>query len=229
MKNKICLLFNISLLLTSTISQASLIKFYAPGVHSPDTAVMDAALGISGYDIEKFDDKQLMDGVSYAFINPDVAEKSQLVNLLDFASLSWDDTYVLANGNSGNNRWIPSWVQGITFFFEQGIAGFGLGFANMQSQYGGRHSLYINDLAHGTLENFDSFHNGAGRNGYLTIEAEEHEVIRSVTILSARTNADGFTVDHLAIKRLVPEPAGAALLTLGLVGAGFSRRFARHS
>lgn len=227
MKKNTRLILSFSFLLASSASQASFINFYAPGSHSSDTNAMDQVLGISGYDIEQFANNQLMDGLSYAFINPDVEEKTELVNLLDFASLSWDDSYVLANGNGGNNRWIPSWVQGISFFFEQGITGFGIGFANMQTQYGGRHSLYINDFSHGTLESFDNFHNGAGRNGYLTIEAQENEVIHSVTILSAKANADGFTVDHLAVKRLVPEPASFTLLALGLLG-GFSRRLTKN-
>lgn len=217
-----------SLLLASAASQASLINFYAPGVYSSDVSAMDAALGITGYEIESFDDTQLIDGLSYSFINPDTEQSTELVNLYSTSGLSWDDDYVLSNGNSGNNRWSSTWVQGITFFFEGGITGFGTGMAQVETGYGGLHSLRINDQDHGYLEDIPNFTSSNGRNGYLKINAEGNELIHSVTILSSRANADGFTFDHLAISRdasaSVPEPSSIALLALGLIGGGFSRR-----
>ncbi|WDD99892.1 PEP-CTERM sorting domain-containing protein [Thalassomonas actiniarum] len=222
------LLLTSSLLVASAASQASLITFYAPGVYSSDTSAMDAALGITGYEIESFDDTQLIDGLSYSFINPDTEQSTELVNTLSYPGFSWDDGYVLSNGNGGNNRWSSTWVQGITFFFEDGITGFGAGMANAETNYGGLHALRINDQDYGYLEDHAGFASSSGRNGYLKINAEGNELIHSVTILSSRANADGIVFDHLAISRAasaaVPEPASIALLALGLIGGGFSRR-----
>ena len=208
----------VAALFLPSFSNAAIIDVLSSSLYSSDTVAMDAALGITGYEIESFDDTTLISGFSYSLLEPDIGPITELANVFAFEPRlgvynSWDDEFILTSAKAGENSWNIPWAKGVKFMFDGGVNSLGLGLINFEIQ-GGKHTVLVNDTAVGTLESDSDFVSSVDRNGYLKVDAEAGEVINSVTILTE--NLDGMAFDRLAISRSsvsVPEPSSLFLFS----------------
>src|SRR5262249_22674165 len=108
-----------------------------------NTSVMDAALGISGYSIDTFEQTPLLPGLTVTLTGGvPVTVWTSLPNLFDvgvcgqLSAGEWDGTHAAASliTNQVDNCFNPSSIAGMTTFaYAPGATSFGLGFGNSQS------------------------------------------------------------------------------------------------
>ena len=203
-------------------------------------SLSDAQLGISGFQIEDFEDTTLISPLQIQLSggNNDYSLTSTLPRTFSptlddpnaakvFATGIWDGSLVLLNRNSvpipinyGDNEWAD-----LTFVISGGADSVGFSVEQMHVNA----IMTVNTTAGSTqfdLSNVSNFTIGSDRNGYLRIDAGLNESIISILIDNAGTTAsdrDGFAIDHFAI-HAVPEPSAIRLLLLGLVGSVLVRR-----
>ena len=160
----------------------------APGtVFDTDTAAMDAALGITGFQIENFEDVNLVNGLSIEYTDPDAGPVTVLPNLYDpsarWQNNPWDGIYALAN-TPANQDWndvgFNQLAKVTTFHINGGVAAFGVGLANFQSDRT-THTLFVNGIDFGIIDGLPDFDSGIHqRNMYVIINAGQGESILSV-------------------------------------------------
>lgn len=206
---------------------------FGPSVFNANPAVMDAALGITGYTVESFTDTSLAPGLMYQLSSPS-AYGPAAVTLATMQSTvdpggfnnHWDDNYILVN--TFNNTFPDNGFRALTttFYFPAGTTSVGIGISNAQSaslpnQYPvADHRLFINGVDFGLLESFSGFVAGRNRNIYLRMDATGIDTITSVAITTLNNRFDDVMIfDHIAF---IPAPGAAA--ALALCGVGFLKR-----
>ena len=200
------------------------INTFAGSSYNTNTTTMNATLGITGYDIEDFENTTLLSNLNIQYnTNTPITSLPNIYNPVGtgFSNNTWDGTYALTNGL--NNTWTSPFALNMTFTVVGGTKSFGIGLANFQSDVTA-HRLYINGTDMGNLENLSNWTTGISvRNIYLRIDAAAAEIINSVKITCASAT-DGLVFDHIAIQSVpVPEPGTCIFLFVGLLFLNFFR------
>jgi len=188
---------------------------------------MDTTLGLTGYQIENFEDTTLLPGLSIQYgTNTPITELPRIYDINASIVMSngenfpngmpnnnWDGTHALIN-NVDNVFNFPL-VSSMSFIIANGAKSFGIGLANLQKS-NASHDLLVNGvkIADITFPDLPNYTDGVVRNIYLRIEALANETISSVSILASSTN-EVMIYDHIAISS-VPEISSFALLGLAL-------------
>jgi len=189
------------LILTSNVN-AALIEMFSGSIYDNDESVLNENLGISDWLIEDFEDLELVDGLGISFTSVDTGVFTSIENEINtYPTLAWDGTGLLTNSASlsgAENVWAGSLTQGITFHFEGGTKGFGIGLANFSTRFSPTHALKINGEFVNNLEDFVNYNpDSIYRNGYLKIVSDDNELIHSISFENESIK-DGLAFDHLA-------------------------------
>lgn len=226
-------------LMLSSVAHAGIVMHaFAPSAYNPDTAAMDAALGIAGYHVENFEDTTLIDGLSYTLSNPDGGTFTSLPAVYDTASHSatvnnqWDGSHILLGNEFNSITNEGARANNVVFTFAGGARSFGVGLSNFQSLDAldfavTDHDLYVNGQLFGRLETLlgDDMIAGRIRNAYIRIDATDGDVIESVEFRNVNTTGviDLLAFDHVAVDP-VPAPAGLVVLGAGFLASSRRRR-----
>lgn len=223
------------------------LTFFPSSMYNANTAVMDGALGITGYTIDTFEQTSLLPGLTVTLSGGvPVTTWSALPNLLDESSCgglsaaAWDGTHYASNltTNQLSNCNSPANIaSSITFDYAPGTTSFAVGLSNFQSPNSPQfpitnHELFVNGVDMGVLETLAgaNWSPGIMRNAFLRIDITGGS-INSVGF-SNLTSSDFLVFDHLAVAPasttppVVPEPASLVLMGTGLALA--SKRFGRR-
>ena len=237
-----------AILLTVGSAQAApVVTLLSNSNHNPNTAVMDANLGITGLTIESFEDVNLAPGLTVEHTNPNGGPTGTLNAVYTdgsgfFNNNSWDGPGALVN-TFNNIVWFPApgslsdLASRVTFHLAAPVATFGVGLGNFQAGLVD-HAVLVNGVELvSAIENMTNFTDGINlRNGYLLVQAGAGESITSVAIESRvngtttpATGADGLIFDRLAfggtpIPAEVSAPGAVGILGAGLVALGAARR-----
>jgi len=228
-------------LISESCQAGFVVTSFAGSSYSANTVAMDAALGISGYTVEDFEDTALISGLTISFegLIPENKSYTSLPKTFDSAGDSqtannfWDGTKVLTNaGNGLNGPFLPSAATNTTFALASGAPVIGIGLANFQSALSSLtnpfpvtdHTLFVNGQNLGTVESLAGVNWSGGvtvRNAYLRIEGTEGSLITSIRFRND-TGQDFLVFDRFAVfasqSQAVPEPG--SLLIFGLGGLG---------
>lgn len=197
--------------------------------------ISDAVLGISGLQIENFEDTQLLPRLSVGVVSNNglLAPTTTLPNLMvagpdpfgtAFSNAAWDGTRILINtrNNQAQQYDVPGNWGDLTLRVNGGTDL--IGFSIQQLQHTTLNRVLINGQDIGSFAQFIGLPASASRNGYTVIRAlDPDNLIRSLTITAP--SGDGFAIDHLAIGN-IPAPASVGLLALAGGWAVRRRRLA---
>jgi hypothetical protein len=215
---------------------AVVLNFFPATTFNANTSVMDAALGISGYTIDTFENTTLLPGLTIALTGGVTATTwTVLPNLFDqgvcgsLTVVAWDGTHAATNSidNLLNNCNNPTGLAGLTTFnYTPGTTSFGISLSNFQSinppspQFPvTNHELFVNGADLGVLETLAgaNWSPGIVRNAYLRIDATGPSTITSVGFQNL-SGTDFLAFDRLAVRGpavVTPEPGNALLLLWG--------------
>jgi hypothetical protein len=237
-------------LIPATCQAGFIVTAFSGSTYSANTAAMDAALGISGYTVEDFEDTALISGLTVSFDGNIAADTSFTTLPKTFDSAGepqtannfWDGTRVLTNaGNGQNGPFLPPAATNTTFTLASAAPVVGVGLANFQSAAGSAtnpfpvtdHTLFVNGQALGTVEALAGANWTGGitlRNAYLRIEGTGGDLITSVRFRND-TGSDFLVFDRFAVfadpVQAVPEPSSLLLMGAGGLCLGAWRRYAR--
>jgi hypothetical protein len=186
---------------------------------------MDMNLGITGHDIEDFEDQTLIPGLSITMIgtfagpNDDQFGPVTIAPPRQAVQPPWDGTHMLSNlPPTGGHR------SRTIFSFSRVVRSFGIGLFSFEAS----HDVHVEVNGVKVIDSIASmpgYGSNDGRNGYLLIHAGAGNSIQTVefeqTIATAGTGISEIQFDHLAVSD-VPEPSthALALATLCLVIGG---------
>jgi hypothetical protein len=217
-------LFYVMLMASSSAHSITVVDF-APtvftGTGAAEQASMDAALGITGFAIEDFEDSSVISGLTLEFGMSGEISTVPGGNLAALESGIWDGTLGL---NVILDPTDPVRGSDLIFRIAGGIGSFGIGVTDIEAD---NVRLLVNDADLGLISDFPSYSRTGdnSREIYLRIDAGPDETVTSVTIRNLAEGADGLLFDHVALGDIpVPEPAAIVLLgsCLALLAA---RRF----
>lgn len=212
MKYIFCFIF----LLLASFANAFTIHSFDPtvvfyGTNPSQVATMDAAIGVTGFTVEDFEDVNLIPGLSLAYDG--IPEANVVLSGdLDPRAL-WDGSKsLLTVMNLGSN----------TFRVAGGATSFGIGVGDVETSY---LRLYVNDIDFGRISSLLNYRRTAddSREVYIRIDAGANELIHTVRF-SGDAVGDGIFYDHVAVQFAVPEPGS---MILYLAGLGMAIFFAR--
>lgn len=233
-------------MIAQTAGAAIVVTFVPASAFNANTAVMDAALGISGSIIEDFEDTTLINGLSIR-LSGGVATTvwNSLPNLSNAATCgsngigAWDGTLAASNSvtNLIDNCAKPTGLASLTeFLYAPGTTSFGLALTNFQSLAAPAfavtdHRLFVNGVDLGVIETLagSNWSPGIVRNAYLRVDATGGDTITSVGIQNI-AGTDYIAFDRLSVAGAasteVPEPTtGISLVVAGAIVAGLKKRF----
>jgi len=199
------------------------VQFFGPSVYNSNTAVMDTALGISGYTIEGFESASpLAGGVSVTLTGwfgdpngfplttstPTRQPRAELISQ-GYPNVIWDGDWVM------NNARPVGYAPRVIFNLPPNTTGFGIGLSDISTGTAVKANglPLLTDLQ--TLPNFSS----TDRSGYLLVTGVAGGFVTSVELsqINVTNFIDAIRLDHMAIL-VVPEPGAAA----GFAGIIFS-------
>ncbi len=216
-----------------------LVTFFSPSSFNTNEATMNAALGITGYQITNFETTALPSGIKYSLAGG--APRSSLPNLFSVndpsalglaANDNWDGLNVLTNDTNNQFPGVGGGARianSISFNLTGNVIGFGIGLSNFQSLGGpiqiSNHDLLVNGVNLGTLETLAGglWTAGLGRNAFLRIDGTGGTTINTVLfqVNTPGPTGDWLVFDHLAIQTALdngsptPEPSSFVLTIAG--------------
>lgn len=213
----------ITLALWSLSSHASAYQVtgFGPELFSGDLAAMDAALGISSYAVEDFEDSTLVSGLTVEYTHTGSGPLTELPGLFgtdasfyrrNFSGHNWDGPHILYTVQ-------PSEVtSALVFRIEGGTSSFGIGLSDYLTK---SHTWQVND---GPIRTISEIPNviayDFGRNGYLRVDVQAgDELIRQVTFFHP-ASYDALEYDHLAFVAPVTSVDAPSTFSSILVAAG---------
>ncbi len=171
------------------------------GTGASEQADMDAALGITGYTIEDFEDSTLVDGFKFG---PEGVTPSS-------------DTTGLGNPNNPFTQAV--WDGNVSFLFDSQIgpsvfqfnnaASVGIGVGDIETNI----RMFVNGNDFGLIRDFLNYNRTSDNNReiYIRVDANSGDVINTVTFVSdlqGGNGGDGLFIDHVAfLESSVPEPS----------------------
>ena len=200
------------------------VDVFSRAVYTPDTAAMDATLGVAGALIEDFEDTALVAGLTYTLDFPSAGTFSELPSLHDGRSVDgstdnqWDGVYVLLGNTNNSFPGEGSRVSVVRFDYPAGTESFGVGLSSFQSLGFPDfpitdHNVYVNGQFVGVLEELADgvLVGGRARNVYLRFDADGGAPITSVAFenINQSGSVDLLVFDHVAIGS-APCPADLA-------------------
>jgi hypothetical protein len=193
--------------MSATSADAYLITMFGPSAYNSNTALMDATLGLTGFNIENFEDTTLIPGLSASGTNFNLS--------VSLPPAPWDGSRAMFLGNQPAN---------ITFSLAAlaSKVGIGMTFVNNSG-----HTVKINGGSAIDFTALPGFVFGNVRNGYLIIDQQSGDApITSLTFTNASLPSETLLMDHLAFN-VVPEPSSLILFAVGILGVlgyGYRRR-----
>lgn len=224
---------------TSRPAEAFTFTTFPGSVFDANTEVMDANLGLGGYQIEDFEDTTLISGlaIDWSGGEPSVTSLDRLRNATNNIGCNdpfhtcvwpnnlWDGEHVLSNVPAAHTD--VGTGTDVRFHIDGGATSFGIGISNMgHPQSLVTHGILVNGTElfqfDGSVPNFALGH--FIRNTYLIIDAEEGETINSVEwVRNGLVEGRGelLIFDHVAVQyESVPEPGSVlGLLAFGALGS----------
>lgn len=201
-----------------------MLRTFAPTVYDSDTAAMDAALGIEGYEIEDFEDLDLMPGLMVEYGNegpistlPGLFDPTNPTPVIpDPTAVTWDGQHAMTNVSG--NTWVGDAFDQMTFHLSEPVVSFGVGLTGFDL-FQARHDLSVNGESLGRISDFPNFEASGTRghnirNLYLIIDADPGETLSTIAInVIQLQGGDGLIFDHVAT--FIPEPGTLGILTIG--------------
>ena len=189
----------------------------------------DAIAGITGFQIEDFEDTTLIPGLSVEWASPNLGPVSTLPatynpNIQGFTGNAWDGNLTL--NNLQQKLWPNPISSTTTFNFFNQPTSVGIGISNLEFTGSNSSILVVNGVDFADFDNFvpAPILGTTGRSIYIRLDANTNEVINSIGIRGG--SGDFLSFDRLAIKsaaqppQSVPEPSN--ILGLGLLGLGLA-------
>ena len=179
----------------------------------------DAA--IAGFTVENFEDTVLQPGLSIVLSqwrdsNNNVTADGPVTfpgtlpaiwspAVIGFASNAWDGTHTMVNGHSFT--WTYPFAAQVEFNFATPRRAVGVGLSNFQHDLASGntfHTLTVNGVSMGRLENLAGWTSGLVKNRYVLVTGDVNTPIQSI-LITADTHYDGMIFDKLATSDL-PDP-----------------------
>jgi len=217
--------------------------FPAASAYNVNTATMDAALGVTGYRIENFEDASLISGFSIEYTHTGLGQLTSLPNVCpniycavgfdnpndplyfrrNFPTHAWDGEHILYTPQPSNAE------SALILRFHNGASSVGVGLSDYNDKE--RHTWAINGIVMGEVANIPNFSQAdSGRSTYMRVDAESGDApITSVSFFH-KVVYDALEYDHVAFLEsplpAVPEPETYVMLLAGLalLGSAIRRR-----
>lgn len=208
---------------------AATFSVFGPGVFSNDTAAMDAALGITGYRIEDFEDVTMLPDLTVRQDFRNGAPPSVMSGALPRVQASgavqapWDGSRFLTSYFNNKNQGAAQQAATVTFSFDPSSA-FGLGLSGFGADTLHDITVVEDQMSQQVLlQSLTGFvASDTGHNGYVVITAAPDAVLTSVSF-SFRTPLPSGAEDYVTFDRLALNPAPVPLSgTLPFLAIGLS-------
>ncbi len=218
-----------AMVVVSTPSPAYVVTTFGQDIFNPDTAAMDAALGITGMSIEDFSDTALIPRLSISFENPNGGPLTTLPALFTFLpEQAWDNPSAPSFLINRPDQLNQAPYSDTTFIVDGGTSRFGIGLSNFQT-YLNEADLIVNGVNFGHVSSLPNYVDGgpAVKNLYLLVSSETGDPLITTVKFDNLDTIDAHLFDHLAIDAS-PVPLPASLLFLGTGMAGLFARLRRR-
>ncbi|HVZ94074.1 MAG TPA: hypothetical protein VG797_06150 [Phycisphaerales bacterium] len=213
---------------TGAIAAAANAQFSYTGFGPAQWGGTDAALGISGYTIEEFEDTTLVPNLNIG-VNSANGNRPLSTTLpttfnpftddlfgTAFITGAWSGPNVIINTRTNLSHSYSetgSWGD-LLIQFDTPVSSVGFSLDQAENDI----TLFINGQFRGSLFGLASLTTSGDRNGYVRIDATGAELISSITLDNG--GGDGWVIDHLAF---VPSPGMVGTISL-LSALGLRRR-----
>ena len=222
----------------TTVTGAALLSFI--GINSAQAITLttfspigfsDAIAGITGFQIEDFEDTTLIPGLSIEWKSPYLGPVSSLpktynpITIDGLTGNTWDGNLTLNNNRQGSYQPTRAYST-TTLSFSNKITSIGLGISNLEFTGSNSSTLIVNGVDFADFDNFAPapLLGAFSRSIYIRLDASTNETINSIGIRGG--SGDFLIFDRLAIKSVaqppksVPEPSN--IFGLGLLGLGLA-------
>jgi len=223
-----------------TVTGAAILSFI--GINSAQAITLttfspigfsDAIAGITGFQIEDFEDTTLIPGVSVQWTSPNLGPVNILPttynpSIQGFTGNAWDGNLTLNNTQQGFYT-INSISSTTTLNFSNQPTSVGIGISNLQFTGSNSSTLVVNGVDFADFDNFvpAPILGTTGRSIYIRLDANTNETINSIGIRGG--SGDFLVFDRLAVGNTsavaVPESSNLlGIIGLGLLGLGLAAK-----
>jgi hypothetical protein len=191
----------------------------------------DAIAGITGFQIEDFEDTTLISGLSVQWTSPNLGPVSSLpmtynpINIDGLTGNAWDGNLTLNNNRQGSYQPTRTYST-TTLHFSNQLTSVGLGISNLEFTGSNSSTLIVNGVDFADFDNFvpAPILGHLSRSIYIRLDADTNETINSIGIRGG--SGDFLIFDHLAIKSVAQPPQSVPessnILGLSLLGLGLA-------